>query len=323
METTPTALPKFVSMLPCGMVTPFNQALTKFLSQRPELAQELSVDLEGNVNHETSYYPKLELAENPEDLPDILVGSDINNLFHKRFRERFIDKGVFAEYLPYGRNALLDSHAFFDPDRRFTMLSANMLVLVADLERLGSRPVPKSWADLLSSQYENSVAIRGDGSFFCNGVLLPFFKAWKEKGVEQLAKNICAGLHPSQMAKMAGAGQPDTPALFIMPYFFFDKVVHKENVRLIWPEEGAIASPVFILVKPEAAQSRQALLDFLVSKEMGEVFCRRGFPHCHPDTQAELPSQRYFWIGWDYLKNSDVGKDKDVIQEIFQRDHQK
>ena len=310
--------PPLVTLMPCGMATPFNQAIRRFLDSAPDHIASIATMLEGNVNHETSYYPAIVEAKNEGALPDILIASDVNDIFHRPFQERFLQDDTFVEYLPHGRNAFLDSQGFFDPHHRVTMLSANLLVIVADLRRLGNRPLPKSWQDLLDPIYQDSIALRGDGKFFCNAVLLPLYKHLGASAITRMSHNVCAGLHPAQMAKMAGNGKDDGPALFVMPFFFYDKIVDKSQVAMIWPTEGAIPSPVFMLLKQSHRHQYQPLVDFLVSQELGDLFASRGFPFCHPASHAELPSPKLFWVGWDYLNTADVGADKDTIQNIMQ-----
>lgn len=318
MSPTITAtIPHLVTLLPCGMVTPFNQALRNFLDKHPDAYGDLLAEMEGNVNHENTYYPMLEKAQHPDELPDILIASDVNHLFHRPFQERFLSQGYFQEYLPHGKNALLETQGFYDPRQEFTMLSTNMLVIVADLEKLGDRKIPESWEDLLAPEFRNSIAIRGDENFFCNGVLLPFYHFWGLEAIRDLALNVVDGMHPAQMAKMAGSGKPGAPAIYIMPFFFHDKIVNKSKVRMIWPEEGAIPSPVFLLAKRSAQEEHRPLLDFLLSKDMSDLFTGRGFPFSHPDSHVLLPSQKLFWVGWDFLYNADVGQIKDTIQFTF------
>jgi len=312
------AQPKdLVTMLPCGMVTPFNQALLAHLKDHPEINPELRIELEGNVNHETSYYPQLETAIHPEELPDILVASDINHLFHLPFRHRFLDSGLFCEYLPHGKHPDLATKDFFDPQGRFTMLSANMLVIVVDKLRIGARKIPRSWKDLLLPEFAQSIGIRGDDNFFCNGVLLPIFTRWGTQAIASFARNIHSGLHPAEMCKCAGADKSGTPALFVMPLFFVEKIARKECIEIVIPEEGPIPSPVFMLAKQSALSKHPALLNYLVSEELGHVFAKRLFPFAHPAITNPTPTDRLFWVGWDFLNHEDVGACKDTIAKTL------
>ncbi len=307
----------FVSMLPCGMVTPFRRAVQDYLDAHPGLLPPEASSLEANVNHEKSYYPALEACQSAAELPDILIASDIGNQFHRAFRQRFVESGVFEEFLPHGRNPQLQQAGFFDPSGDYTMYSANLLVLVADYRQLGARRVPRRWEDLLDPQYRNLIAIRGDEDFFCNGVLIPLAHRFGMDAMSRLAPNVREGMHPAQMAKLVGSGKPDSPAVYVMPQFFADKIVHKDAMEVVWPEEGAIPSPVVLLVKREAVARHGQLLDYLTSHDLAEVFTRNGFPSAHPGASDVLHGRPLFWVGWDFLAHEDVGAFKASIQRAF------
>lgn len=51
------------------------------------------------------------------------------------------------------------------------------------------------------------------------------------------------------MVKSAGSGR--SAALYVMPDFFAHKIPQGRAVNQIWPEDGALASPVTLLVKKE------------------------------------------------------------------------
>jgi len=87
-------------------------------------------------------------------------------------------------------------------------------------------------------------------------------------------------------------------------------------VKILWPEDGAIASPVFMMVRKSTMHKHQSLLNFLLSKEVGEMLVGRHFPAIHPDVKNNLP-ETVKWLGWDFLMKHDIGKLKDEIREVF------
>lgn len=306
-----------VSLLPCGMVTPFRNAMEAFLAiHKAEIDRE-SIALEGNVNHEKTYYKQIMESNDPDEIPDILIGSDISEVFHRNFREKFVDKGLFRAYFPNGQNAGFQGNGYYDPCENFTMISCNLLVIVVDKQRLGTRPVPKSWQDLLHPQYHKTIAIRGDKDFYCNGVLLPIAQRYGIQAMTSLAQNVTKGMHPAEMAKSAGTVKQDEPAIFVMPTFFAERIVHKSSVEIIWPEEGAIPSPVFMLVKKDVPKQHPMLFNYLTSLDLAKVFTNNNFPFSHQDSENIIAERKLFWIGWKFLTVSDVGEYKQAIQNAF------
>ncbi len=308
----------FAAMLPCGLRNPFKEFAESYFNQEQGLFQQLNYLIEGNVNHELSYYPLLDTISDERELPDVIMASDVNNFFHKPFWERFVDTGVFETYTPYTPHAYLEKAGYADPDRHFTMYTANLLVMVVDKERLGDRPMPTCWDDLLSPHWQNDIIMRGEDNFFCNAVMLPFYKDKGMEAIPVLAENIKSGLHPAEMVKLAGSGKAEGAAVYIMPYFFSKRIKHP-SVEVVWPTDGAIVSPVFLLAKKSKLAENKALLDFLLSKETAEMMYGRHFPVIHPEVNHEHLPQAVKWLGWDFLKGHDIGQLKEDIRTAFMK----
>jgi len=309
----------FIAMMPCGVQMPFKNKLEAFFAEHESDFADLKYIAEGNVNHEISFYPHLDHVEDVNDLPDVIIASDINNFFHKPFMERFVQPGIFQEYLPFGTSPYLEQQGFRDPRGYFTMLASNMLVMVVDKTQLGDRPVPKHWDDLLDPIYQKDIILRGEGDFFCNAVMLPYYKDGGTDKVAKLAPNIKAGMHPAQMAKLAGTGQVDGAAVSVMPYFFASKITKQDKIEIVWPEEGAVCSPVFMLVKKGTEEKHKKLLDFLTGAEMAKLFEVRECPTLLAGTDNKFPGEKVLWLGWDFLLHNDIAAVKKTIEKTICR----
>ncbi len=309
-----------LALLPCGMKMPFNRALDAFSTEyREKTGNMLHSLVEGNVNHELSYYAYVDSVTSIDELPDIIISSDINSFYHKLFRENFLSKDYFVNLNSSPMNCDLESIDYADPCDQFTMLSANLLVLVTIDELMEDDSKPESWEDILKEENHNRVAMRGMNGFFCNGVLLPFYQMYGMEGIKKLASSIYTGLHPSEMVKMIDSKKDDVPAMYIMPYFFTRKIKDKSRVTITIPSEGAIVSPVQMLVKKSAAENVKEITDFLCGKEFGEVSARALFPTTNPEVDNDLKDIPLYWMGWEYLMNTDVGSLKKEIAEVFNK----
>lgn len=308
----------FSAMLPCGLRNPFKEYFESVINGNDEQFTGLNFLIEGNVNHELSYYPLLDSITDINELPDIIIASDVNNFFHRPFINRFIDKGIFTAYAPYKFNNYLEKAGFSDPNNNFTMFTTNLLVMAVDKERLGNKPMPKTWNDLLHENFRNEIIMRGEDDFFCNAVMLPFYKDGGNAAIETLAMNIKSGLHPAEMVKLAGTPKPEAATIYILPYFFA-KRIHNKQVEIVWPEDGAIVSPVFMLIKKEKIEQHKFLLDFLLSKETGEMLTGRYFPSIHPDASNAPFPELVKWLGWDFLNKYDIGALKNDIRDTFMK----
>jgi ABC-type Fe3+ transport system substrate-binding protein len=310
-----------LALLPCGMKMPFNRALDDFAAESGRQTNTTLRSLvEGNVNHELSYYAYLDSVTSIDELPDIIISSDINSFYHKPFRENFFGKDYFVNLNSSPMNADLEAIGFADPRGQFTMVSANLLVLVTIDELMGDSTRPESWEDLLKEEFRNKVVMRGQSGFFCNGVLLPFYQMYGTEGMKKLASSVYMGTHPSQMVKMIDSKKADVPPMYIMPYFFTRKIQDKSRVTISVPTEGAIVSPVQMLVKRSAAERVKEITDFLCGREFGEISAKALFPSANPGVDNQLGHVKpLYWMGWDFLMNTDVGAMKQELGEDFNK----
>ncbi|GAF04014.1 ABC transporter substrate-binding protein [Saccharicrinis fermentans] len=312
----------FSAMLPCGLRNPFKEFTEKFIQNNPNSFTNFNYLIEGNVNHELSYYPLLDNIHNSDELPDIIMASDINNFFHEPFMKRFIHTGIFESYQANALNKYLEQVQYADPHQHFTMYTANMLVIVVDMERLGHRKAPTTWSDLLDPSFKNDIIMRGEDDFFCNAVMLPFYKDAGMDSIKTLAQNIKSGLHPAQMVKLANQPNTQGAAVYIMPWFFSQRINNK-HIKIVWPNDGAIASPVFLLVKKDKINQHQHFLNFLLSQETGEMLENRFFPSTHPKVPNSSFPKMIKWLGWDFIYKYDIGKLKEDIRTEFMKEWDK
>lgn len=309
-----------LALLPCGMKMPFNRALDDFSSEYSQQMNNVLHSLvEGNVNHELSYYAYIDSVTSIDELPDIIISSDINSFYHKPFQENFLNKEYFVNLNSSPMNSDFESIGFADPRGQFTMISANLLVLVTIDDLMKDDPKPESWEDILKDEYRNKVVMRGQDGFFCNGVLLPFYRLYGMEGIKKLASSVYTGIHPSEMVKMIDSKRDDVPPMYIMPYFFAKKIQDKSRITINIPSEGAIVSPVQMLVKKSGAERVKEITDFFCGKEFAKISARAFFPTTNPEVENNLEGTKLYWLGWDFLMNNDIGALKKELEGVFNK----
>ena len=146
----------------------------------------------------------------------------------------------------------------------------------------------------------------GDFDLF-NGILLNIHKLYGDEGVRKLGRSLLASMHPSQMVK-SDRMKENKPIVTIMPYFFTKMVKEGGTMAAVWPEDGAIISPIFMLSKKDKIDKLQPLIDFFASKVVGEVLSHNGlFPSVNPEVDNRIErSNKYMWLGWDYIYSNDI-----------------
>ncbi len=178
--------------------------------------------------------------------------------------------------------------------------------------------MPESWEELLSGDYENMVSLPiGDFDLF-NAILLNIYCKYGMDAVGRLGKVLLKSMHPSEMVK-SNRGSV-RPAITIMPYFFTKMTGAGGPMVVVWPSDGAIVSPIFMVTKADKSDEIKEIADFFASKEVGEVLSHIGlFPSAHPEVDNHIPEEnKYMWVGWDFIENNDVAEIlEDCTREFY------
>ncbi len=307
---------KLLALMPCGLKMPFSRAITAFLkTARRDHGLDITYAVEGNLNQELSYYSYVERIDDIDELPDIIVSADFNTFYGRRFYEKFVANGLMCGYGSYSPNKHYTAAGIVEPEGQYSVLGVNPLVMVANLDKVGDRPLPVCWQDLLDPMWTRDVTLRGGNGFFCHAVLLPTYQRYGSKGLQQLGDNVLRGLHPAQMIKHIDGGSPG--AIYVMPEFFAHRARRQDRIRIIWPDDGALASPVTLQVKASKVKELQPVLDYLTGKELARVLAGARFPVPHREIEGDVQEKPLMWLGWDYLRRDDLLDTNRAIDSIF------
>jgi hypothetical protein len=100
--------------------------------------------------------------------------------------------------------------------------------------------------------------------------------------------------------------------------FFARLIPRREGLRIVWPREGAIASPVTLFTHRGSPPGVIALAQWLHGPEVAEIFSSVGLPSCRPGADWNVPEGReLLWIGWDAIREGDLGPRLQRLQELF------
>ncbi len=255
-------------------------------------------------------------------LADVYLSAGFSLFFDQKLVERYMRQGVFADLTGMQRlNRCFDNDAvdLKDPRHQYSIIGVVPAIFMVNTDLLGNRPCPESWADLMRPEFENTIALPMQDLDLFNAVLLGIYSKYGAEGVSKLGRGLLTSMHPAQMIKSAGRKQDGAPVITVMPYFFSWMAKEGGPMRAIWPGDGAIVSPIFLLTKADSREKSQPLVDFLSSKEMGEVLSANGkFPSTHPEVDNGLsPQQTFLWPGWDYIHSHDIGALLAKTERIF------
>ncbi len=261
-------------------------------------------------------------AESIEQLPDVIASVGFGDFFREEFVERFINKGYFRTIEYTHLNQAFVSSGIPDPDNCYTVYSVFPLVMLLDKKRLGELPVPKQWSDLMNPAYINNIIIGASSGEVHEDLFLYIYKEYGEEGLKMLSKNIKTGWHASLMAKVAGTNSNEGAAIYVIPWMFAKSCPRTEATQVVWPIDGALTTPMYLLVKESAFGKYKVFVDFIIGSTYGKLSANNYFPVLNGKVDNRLPEGAVLkWLGWDYIKAHSMEKLKKYVVNIFYKHH--
>jgi ABC-type Fe3+ transport system substrate-binding protein len=263
-------------------------------------------------------FDDIQKAQTIDDLPDVIVAAGFRDFFRRDFYERFIVSKQFKAVPMGDADEVFTSAGIPDPDGIFTVYSISASVMLIDLRKLGGAPVPQRWSDLIDPIYKNNITIGASHGDLNDDVMLFFYKDFGDEGLGKFAENVKHAMHPSQMAKKAGTANPDGTAIYILPWMFAKACPRVETTKLIWPQDGAITTPLFVLVKDGFYDKYRPFVDFVTGSEYGQKSADTYYPVLNPNVTNKLPTEASFnWLGWNYIKANSIDSLKENALGVF------
>jgi ABC-type Fe3+ transport system substrate-binding protein len=296
-------------LLPCPVRLPLLEGFDRFIEQYTrESGVTVSYKFEAASLGSAWMDEHIQTVTTADQLPDIFVSAGFETFFDPATIGRFKEQGVFADLTGDAINRSFDGLELKDPKGHYGLISVVPSAFMVNHDELGDLPVPRTWADILKPEFEQKVALPvGDFDLF-NAILLTIHKMYGDEGVRKLGRCMLKSMHPAQMIKNAQRAAEEKPPVTIIPYFFSRMAGMVKSLEIVWPEDGAIISPIFMLAKADKQDKLQPIADFLCSKEVGEILTNRGlFPALNPEVENQLPEQHpWQWVGWEYLYSHDI-----------------
>jgi ABC-type Fe3+ transport system substrate-binding protein len=295
-------------ILPCPVKIPILEELNKYIKEKKE---NFNIDLKTasmGINWLKEDY-KISIKNK---VPDIFISAGFDLFFNKKTYQNFQDLSNIKNYNKDFQN---DEINLKDPKNTYSILAVVPAIFLINKNELKNE-IPDSWEDLLSGKYDNKVSLPITDFDLFNAILLNIHKKFGEEGIESLKKTLISNLHPSQMVQSYKT-KLNKPAIIIMPYFF-TKTINKNSPMIpIWPKDGAIISPIFMINKNN--NKLKNISEFFASKKIGKIFSYNGkFPSTHPDIDNMITKDnKYLWLGWDYIYNNDLSELIKKLKNIF------
>ena len=305
---------RITGVLPCPVKVPLMETFEKWLSEQ---------NFDFNLNYELKAasmgidWIKNDL-ENSEKVPDLFISAGFDLFFDKNLLGKYKSENLFEDITGIQKyNQDFSEYNLEDPSGQYSILGIVPAVFLVNKDELKGRKIPQSWEELMSGEFANNVSLPISDFDLFNALLLNMYKIYGEDGIRRLARVFQKNMHPSEMVK--SHMKRERPAITIMPYFFTWMVREGSPMELVWPRDGAIISPIFMLSKKETKNKTKKIVDFFASKEAGEILSHKGkMPSVNPEVDNEIPKEnKYIWLGWDFIKENDISSLIKKCENIF------
>ncbi|PID82673.1 MAG: hypothetical protein CSB16_00095 [Clostridiales bacterium] len=210
-----------------------------------------------------------------DDLPDIFISPGFEFPF---FDEKV--KNLFNEdnFITIDHEYNDDFREYKDPKGIFYVAGAVPSVFLSNKSASEENDIPRSWEELINGNSNTKIALPVADLDIVNAVLLTTHSKYGNEGVHKLISRYKDELHPSQMVKISMQNKSDS-SLNIIPYFFGTMAVRNRSVDLIWPEDGAILSPILMAFKKGKEELMKPFIDFFTSEKFAKSMYADGkFP---------------------------------------------
>ncbi len=297
-------------LLPCPVRLPLLEGFDAFIEDyAKKTGIDVSYKLEAASVGANWIEENIQGITDANELPDLFVSAGFETFFDQQTIGRFKDQGTFKDITANEVNSAFSTISIKDPKGDYSIIATVPAVFMINHDVRGDLPIPKTWRDLLKPEFEQQVALPvGDFDLF-NAILLALYKEYGEDGIKALGRCMLKSMHPSQMVSNAKRVAEEKPYITIMPYFFTKMVRMVSSLEIIWPEDGAIISPIFMLTKQASMAKVKPIAEYLASPAVGEILAQKGlFPSLNPQVDNLLNFHHpWKWIGWDYIYEHDIG----------------
>lgn len=311
---------KVAGLMPCPVKTQLTEAFEDWLEANKEnLGYDLEYEFKA-ASFGVDWIQEIIESDSSNVLPDIFISAGFEMFFDKQLFGKYKNQKLFNDITgieKYNSDFENQYISLRDPDKEYSMLAVVPAIFLVNKEEIGDKDIPKSWEDLLSGRFEKCVSLPIADFDLFNSILLHIYKSFGDEGLVNLGKAFKSNMHPSEMVK--SNRKQDKPVVTIMPYFFTKMVTDNGPMLPVWPEDGAIVSPIFMLSKSEKSERLKPVVDFFASKAAGEILAHEGrFPSVNPEVDNRVSeNNKFMWVGWDFIKDNDISNLIAHCEKVF------
>ncbi|MDR1047703.1 MAG: ABC transporter substrate-binding protein [Treponema sp.] len=314
----------FFADLPCPMKQRFRDAYdafeTRHFKETGRRFHSFILSLNPDPAEKTMTIEDIKSAKTIDDIPDMVICYALDVFSRRDFIEKYIRPGYFEKALDTEGLSFINRDEFDDPYGSFNSIGFFPQIVLVDKKQLGNRPVPASLESLMDPVYEKSIVLPSLETDDISTMLLHhIYQNYGETGLDRIEKNIRGSMESTDAAKIVGKGNSGG-AVYLVPWVFAREAAGQENTEIVWPSEGALVEPMILMIKKDRHKETDALLNFLLSPEVSQMFAENFFISVDPGADTRIPAGgKIKWLGWDYIYNNDITAIQNMLTERFNK----
>lgn len=267
---------------------------------------------------------RLRFIRELEEFPKLLASAEYGNAFNRAFHSAHVERGTFASLQPESSAEVFVEAGLIDPLGWIGVYAVAPFVLLIDRERLGSRPAPRSFAELTDPIYRGEVVFSGwrrEGESRWRSYNLFFLVAMLrllgETGFTALLANVPGLMHSAQMPRYAGTAA-SLGAVYVLPWALADLCPRRDRSEVVWPREGGLAFPLWMTAQAAHREKISPFADYFFAPATARWLDHNLYPSLAPGRPSVLPEgARLLFPGWDYLRHRSAAADAKRVAVLF------
>ncbi|MEE9276570.1 MAG: extracellular solute-binding protein [bacterium] len=246
---------------------------------------------------------------------DVLHTSNIGQFIIMHDKLKFISK-----YKAKGTGKFLSK--FRDPDNRWFILRASVMVPVYNPKFVKPEDVPKSYLDVLKPKWKNKLVV-ADPNYggFATITMIALVNLYGLDYYEKLIKN-----NPRRYGSAAGtltlvARGESHLTTGAVAYSAFNHIKKGEPLKMAVPKEGVpfVRSPTSVLKKAPHPAAARYFMDFLASQEVQQVLANRGLYVGHPGVKYPAAQTALSSLKLIEIPPAEISKRSKAMRKAFRK----
>ncbi|MCL0029807.1 ABC transporter substrate-binding protein [Dehalococcoidia bacterium] len=185
---------------------------------------------------------------------------------HRQVHQQFEAARPFIAEFPDRYTVREEFAALADPLGELHLVWVDAFVIIYNADLISHENVPSTWEEL--SHFEQPIGLITKGCLGGWG-LMAFYHHLGEENFIKLVENAEV---KGKRRDVSSAVKEGTVAVGVAS--LLDVLVRDGKVGVIWPEDGAIARPAFLVIPDEPTEYHLRLADIIMSREAAELFAR-------------------------------------------------